>query len=112
MLLLRPPGLLGQPPVPASEQRGIPTMTDDPNSIAGRVARGMDYGPAPSRSVVRRIAIQDAALVQRLIEAAEAVIKETAHNGDCQFAGCSCGAATRMAEARAEFYRLLRRFRP
>ena len=87
-------------------------MTDDPNSIAGRVARGMDYGPAPSRSVFRRIAIQDAALVQRLIEAAEALIKETGHKMNCQSAACSCGAVTRMAEARAEFYRLLRRLRP
>lgn len=45
---------------------------------------------------------------QKLLEAADQVIRLTAHHTTC---GCSCGATDKFKEARSEFYRLWRRLK-
>lgn len=86
-------------------------MTEDPNSIAGRVARGMSYGPI-SNSILRRMTVQNASLVRRCLEMADQVIRATAHDPGCKFAACTCGAVERFKELRSEFYRLWRQINP
>ena len=66
----------------------------------------MSEGPAPSVSVLRRMTVQSPGDIRKLVEAAETVVRLTAHQGNCR---CSCGATDEFKDARTEFYRLWRR---